>query len=231
MTQAILWDLDGTIADTAPAHFAAWQETMGNLGVTYSHARFMADFGRNNGEILPELLGSDTKPERIRALSLEKEAAFRQQLHNGAHIALLPGVADWLTRFDEAGIRQGVGSSGPMANIVAIIQALAVGDYFYGLLTGIRLPKGKPHPAIFRNLAAALEAEPEDCIVIEDSVHGIEAARRAGMASIAVGSLSQSARLDAALAQYPGPPCLRVAQLTELSWTQIETLWSNQALP
>ena len=116
-----------------------------------------------------------------------------------------------------------------MANIVTIVEALGIGDHFYALLTGIRLPEGKPHPAIFLNLAAALEAEPDGCIVVEDSIHGIEAARRAGMASIAVGALSKSARLGETLDRHPGPPCLRVATLADLTWAQIEGLSAKAA--
>jgi HAD superfamily hydrolase (TIGR01509 family) len=225
MTRTVLWDLDGTIADTAQAHFAAWQETMAAEGVEYPYTRFVADFGRNNDELLPELLGPAITPARIQTISRHKEAAFRHYLHQGYGVRLLPGVLDWLERFERAGFKQAIGSSGPMANIVAIVEKLEIADYFHGLLTGLRLPRGKPDPAIFLNLASALEVEPVQCIVIEDTTHGIEAARRAGMASIAVGAVAANPGLDKVLAANPGRTCLRVAQLSDLSWKQVEALW------
>ena len=223
---AIIWDLDGTIASTEQAHFAAWQEILAHEGVDYSYERFLHDFGRNNGELLPELLGPDLSLARIDEISRRKEAAFRRYLHQGYGVRLLPGVLDWLNRFEEAGVKQAIGSSGPMANIVALVEKLEIGDYFHGLLTGIRLPRGKPHPAIFLNVAAAIETEPARCIVIEDSLHGVEAALRGSMPVVAVGRITDSPGLADLLAHMPEPACLTVADLTQLSWPQIERLWS-----
>lgn len=222
--QAVIWDLDGTIADTGPAHFAAWRDILNGEGIDYSHEQFLHDFGRNNGELLPELIGPHLSPAQIEELSNVKEALFRHHLYNGYDVQLLPGVADWLQRFEAAGAKQAVGSSGTMANITAIIARLEVGDYFHGLLSGIKLPQGKPHPALFLNVAAAIEMMPADCLVIEDSAHGIEAARRAGMASIAVGGIVDRPALGELLARVPGPPCLPVRTLNELTWAQLEAL-------
>jgi len=225
---AIIWDLDGTIADTAPAHFAAWQDILRREGIDYTHEQFVDDFGRNNSELLPELMGPHLSAAQIEEISNTKEALFRHYLHQGYSVQLMPGVAEWLQRFDEAGVKQAVGSSGTMANITAVVDQLEIGDYFHGLLSGIRLPRGKPHPAIFLNVAAAIEMSPADCIVIEDSVHGIEAARRAGMASIAVGHIVDRSILGALLARTPGPPCLPVRTLAELSWSQVEEIQKNK---
>ena len=222
--KAIIWDLDGTIADTAPAHFAAWQDILRGEGIDYSHEQFVHDFGRNNSELLPELMGPELRAAQIAEISDTKEARFRHYLHNGYGVELMLGVADWLQRFDDAGLKQAVGSSGTMANIIAIINELNIGDYFHGLLSGIRLPLGKPHPALFLNVAAALELTPTNCVVIEDSGHGIEAARRAGMASIAAGDIVDRPGLGELLARVSGPPCLQLHTLNELNWTKVENL-------
>ena len=221
---AIIWDLDGTIADTAPAHFAAWQDILSREGIEYTHKQFIDDFGRNNSELLPELMGPQLSAAQSEEISNTKEALYRHYLHQGYSVQLMPGVAEWLQRFDDAGVKQAVGSSGTMSNITAVIEQLEIGDYFHGLLSGLRLPRGKPHPALFLNVAAAIEMSAADCIVIEDSVHGIEAARRAGMASIAVGHIVDGPTLDALLARVPGPSCLPVRTLTDLSWAQVKKI-------
>ena len=111
---------------------------------------------------------------------------------NPGPLATLPGVDHWLAAFQALGLRQCIGSSGPMANIVAMTAVLGIGDYFHALVSGARLPKGKPDPTIFLLSAAAAGVEPSHCLVVEDAIHGIEAAQRAGMASVAVGDLARS---------------------------------------
>jgi HAD superfamily hydrolase (TIGR01509 family) len=201
-----LWDLDGTLADTAQLHYHAWQATMDEYGVAYDYAEFLAGFGRN--------------------ISAYKERTFRRRLAEG-ELALLPGVANWLAALQAAGVQQLISSSGPMANIAATVVKLAIGDYFLGLLSGADLPRGKPHPDLFLNSAAAAGVPVAACVVIEDSVHGIEAARRAGMASIVVGPLATDPQLTTLLAEVTGPPCLPVGDLRRASWAMWEELWAN----
>ncbi|MFH1084137.1 MAG: HAD family phosphatase [Chloroflexota bacterium] len=84
------------------------------------------------------------------------------------------------------GYRQVVASSGEMANIVAIVGELGIANYFDALLSGAFLPRSKPDPTLFLQAAATVGAAPGACLVIEDGIVGIEAARRAGMPSVAV---------------------------------------------
>ena len=217
--RAILWDLDGTIADTEALHFRAWQATMLAYEVDYPYAKFIASFGRNNPEILAELI-PDLTPAMMQEISDAKEHAFRT-LVNPQSVALLPGVDQWLRLARAGGLRQAIGSSGPMANIAAVVAALDVGDHFRALLSGFALLRGKPDPALFLNCAAAIEAAPEECLVIEDSIHGIEAARRAGMACIAVGRVATSPEIQAYLSPDREPTCVAVRALTDLSPAEI----------
>jgi len=212
--KAVIWDLDNTIADTADLHRRSWQMILRQHGIEYSDAEFYAGYGRNNAEILRELL-PEPSPAKIGVISVEKEAAFRALVRNGS-VALLPGVADWLTELRRQGIWQLVGSSGPMGNIVATVGALGIGDYFLGMVSGATLPQGKPHPDLFLRCAVAAQALPQECLVIEDSIHGVEAAQRAGMACIAVGPLAQSVQLRPFLGNHGGPRCLAAPSLADL---------------
>ena len=220
--RAVIWDLDGTIADTEDIHYQAWRAVMPAYGVDYTYAMFLADFGRNNVEILTELL-NDPDPDTIRRVADEKESAFRA-LVNSDSVTPLPGVVTWLRYFQSQGVRQVIGSSGSMANIAAVVAALDLGDYFQALLTGFGLPKGKPDPTLFRLCAAVAQAEPSQCLVIEDSIFGVEAAQRASMAWIAVGKLVSNERVRSYLEVSSGTPCLAVEQLTELAPDQIASL-------
>lgn len=222
--RTVLWDMDGTIADSEQVHFQAWQMTLQQYGVTYTFAEFIADFGRSNGELLPALLEVEPGAELVQAVSREKEANFRRLAREqGLHP--LPGVVAWLERFQAEGVQQVVSSSGPMANIAAQVDILDIGDYFLALMSGATLPKSKPDPTIFLNSAVAVRSQPHECIVVEDSIHGVEGARRAGMGSIAVGKVARSAALDQLLDTAQGTGYVAVDTMEEVSWASCEDLW------
>jgi HAD superfamily hydrolase (TIGR01509 family) len=193
---AILWDMDGVIADTGEAHFMAWQILYRERGETITHEEFARTFGMSNLPILRAWLGDDQPLERLQAVSKRKEKLFRELAHDHTHI--LPGVIAWLERGRARGYRQAVASSGPMANVVTLVSALDIADYFDALVSGAGLPRSKPDPAVFLQAAAALGAQPTDCLVIEDSLMGIEAAKAAGMRCIAVTTTHPASKLGQA---------------------------------
>lgn len=215
--KTVIWDMDGTIADSAALHFRAWQATMRRFGVDYPYQLFIDSFGRNNAEILAEQL-DDPDAATIAAISLEKEATYRS-LVTPETLRPNPGVLDLLDVLRRDGITQTVGSSGPMANIAAMVRAMDIGDYFLALVTGTHLPKGKPDPAIFLRCAAVAGVAPGECLVIEDSIHGIEAAQRAGMRSVAVGALATSAALQPYRLGNAGGASVGVADLSAINDT------------
>ncbi|MDI9547195.1 MAG: HAD family phosphatase [Chloroflexota bacterium] len=224
--RTVLWDLDGTVADTEKLHFQAWQTTLSGYGVTYTYERFLSEFGRRNGDFLPALLQVEPESNLVVEVARAKEANFRQLVRSHG-LRPLRGVTAWLQRFHEAGVYQAISSSAPMANIAVMVDTLDIGDHFLALLAGAELPRSKPDPAIFLNSAAALGVAPQECLVVEDSIHGIVAARRAGMGSVAVGKLSGDPEL-AALRQEPEEPaCAALASLEDLTWQTCNRLWES----
>lgn len=221
--EAILWDLDGTIADSTALHFQAWQATMRRYDVDLSYQSFIDNYGRNNAEILAEHFGADATAI-IERVAHEKEAAFRALLTPGA-LQLLPGVREWLEWFRAQRLVQVIGSSGPMANIAAIVHVLGIGDYFLSLVSGVHLAKGKPDPTIFLRCAAVAGVAPVQCVVIEDSLHGIEAAQRAGMNSVAVGRIATSDELRLLFAgDYVGR-CIAIEALSQMGAPALLADW------
>jgi beta-phosphoglucomutase family hydrolase len=184
LTRAIIWDMDGVIADSGDAHFQAWQALFAERGSVVTREQFEATFGMANPAILRQWVGEDTSKDVLQRLGARKEQLFRQMVEK--HVHILPGVEKWLARACAQDFRQACASSGEMANIVAVLAALNVVQYFDALLSGAFLPKSKPDPAIFLQAAAAVGAEPAQCVVIEDGTVGVEAAKRAGMRCIAV---------------------------------------------
>ena len=185
---AVLWDLDGTIADTADLHFVAWRETLADEGIDYSRSDFERDFGRSDPELLAEWLPAQSLDDH-RRIAEKKEDTFRRAMRE--RVTLLPGVTAWMDALRAAGITQVVCSSGPMANIASTVAQLGIADTFLALISGVHVPKGKPAPDLFLRGAAVAGKDPANCLVIEDSRHGVEAAARAGMRCVVVGALAR----------------------------------------
>jgi HAD superfamily hydrolase (TIGR01509 family) len=221
---AVLWDLDGTIADTSDLHFEAWQGTLAARQMAYSRADFERDFGRSNPELLADLLPDLGREEHVR-IALDKESAYRQAMIG--RVTVLPGVVDWMATFREAGIPQLVCSSGPMANIAGTIAELDIADAFLALISGIHVPRGKPAPDLFLRGAAAANVDPARCLVIEDSRHGVEAAARAGMRCVVVGALARS---HAELTSHFADPrhLLDVADLSQRECQATISFWKEE---
>lgn len=183
--KALIWDLDNTITDSREAHFQAWELVTKKYNVPHDRDFFEQHYGRSNLELLSQELGDYVKSEKAAIISDEKEIEFRNFIKEEP-VKILPGVMDWLVYGKDKAIVQGLASSSPMQNIVAQIQSVELGDFFNIIVTGSPLKQGKPHPQIFLNAAAGLEIQPEHCLVIEDTLHGIEAALRGNMYCILV---------------------------------------------
>ncbi len=195
MTGYILWDLDGTLADSADYHWRSWRHAMEAEGLHVSYQQFVDSFGQRNDRILRTWLGPGADPGRIERIADEKEREYRR-LAREHGLTPLPGAAEWLARLHADDWRQAIASSAPLENVETMLSALALWPYFDAVVSAEDVTKGKPDPQVFLKAAEKLGAPRTRCIVIEDAAAGIEAARRAGMRSIGV---SRTATLDADL--------------------------------
>jgi HAD superfamily hydrolase (TIGR01509 family) len=187
VARAVLWDLDGTLADSREYHWRAWRETMAKAGVVVTEAQFLASFGQRNDAILPAWMGPAVTPDEMRRAGDEKEALYRRLIARDGLLPL-PGAADWVRRLHDAGWRQAIASSAPRLNVQVMAHVLGVAGWMAALVGAEDVHAGKPDPEVFLVAAAALGVPPERCVVVEDAAAGIEAARRAGMACIGVGA-------------------------------------------
>ena len=192
--RAVLWDVDGTLLDSADYHWLAWRETMAGEGFDLSRERFAASFGWRNDAILRDWLGPDLIEAEIERIGDLKESRYRELMREGG-VNPLPGVRRWLERLRAAGWRQAVASSAPRLNVEAILGALEIAPFFGAITSAEDVQRGKPDPQVFLIAAEKLGVAPNRCIVVEDAPAGIEGGRRAGMHTIGV--LSSHPELDA----------------------------------
>ena len=196
MIRAVLWDLDGTLADSAEYHWLSWRDTLTAEGVAISYDQFLASFGQKNDRILAAWLPPPHLPEVIQRIGDAKEAEYRR-LARTHGLTPLPGATAWVHRLHDAGWRQAIASSAPRLNVEAMLEAINLTDYFDAIASAEDVTAGKPDPQVFLAAAAKLNASHDCCVVVEDAAAGIEAARRAAMACVGV---SATTRLDADIA-------------------------------
>ena len=183
MIEAVLWDMDGTLADTGELHYQTWNAALAEYGFRITREQFTNTFGMNSRRTMRELLGKTPSDELLEQIINQKEIAYRRLMPG--NVELLPGVQVWLDWLREHHIPQAVASSAPVENIQVFMNELHIAGYFEALVAGYELP-AKPAPDIFLLAAKRLGVDPDRCLVIEDAIAGVEAARRAGMTCLAV---------------------------------------------
>ncbi len=182
--EAVIWDMDGVLADTAPHHLRAWQEIFSKRGINFTEADFKRGFGIRNDAIIRNILGKQVTKDEIEAIAREKEKAFRRII--GQNMSPLPDALRLLQSLDEHGVRMAIASSTTIENIRLIIGGLGIASCFKAVVTGHDVTEGKPSPQVFLLAAQRLGVDPKNCVVVEDAVAGVVAAKSAGMYCLAV---------------------------------------------
>jgi len=216
--QAVIWDLDGVIIDSADEHRRAWQRLAREEGIVMTDADFWATFGKRNDDIFASLWGA-LPAERVKELADRKEMYFRELIRESAKP--LPGSIELMRALHDAGFAQALASSTPVENIQLISDVLGLKRYLSILVSGETVARGKPAPDIFLKAAKELHEDPAVCLVIEDAVAGVEAAHSAGMRCISVAGNRDLPGLRAAE--------LMVKDLTEVDVERVRALGEQNA--
>ena len=185
MTPAALWDVDGTLVDTAELHFRAWSELARREGWAFDRAIFGAGFGRRNPEIIRTFFAPDATDAQVAELGEAKEVLYRAATERHG-VDLLPGVAELLAGLAAAGWRQAVASSAPRGNLDLLLRLTGTAHYFGAVVSAEDVARGKPDPEVFQVAASKLGVPTNRCVVLEDAVAGVESATAAGMPCVAV---------------------------------------------
>ena len=182
-TRALIFDCDGTLADTMPIHYEAWKQILPPLGIAFGEGRFYSLGGMPTAKII-RLLSAETgiAVGDVDALVLRKEKIFLSMLHAVEPLAGIVGIAE---RF-RGKLPMAVASGGYRSVVTKTLAAIGILDWFDALVCAEDTPKHKPEPDVFLEAARRLGALPETCVVFEDTDIGLEAASRAGMVGVDV---------------------------------------------
>jgi len=192
----VIFDMDGVLVDSAAAHERAWQQLGNEVGTPFGRALFQQTFGQRNASIIPAWLGAVTAA-RFQELDLRKEELYRQGVRAGA-IRVYARIPELLAELHACGVRVAIASSGPRANVALLVDTIGAHALVDASVAADDVSEGKPHPEAFLRAAGRLHLPPSQCAVVEDSIHGIEAAKRAGMLAVAVLTSTPRDRLVAA---------------------------------
>lgn len=182
---AALFDWDGVIIDSSRHHEESWERLAREGSLILPDGHFKKGFGRKNEFIIPNILGWTSEEAEIRRLSLRKEALYREVVAEWG-LEPLAGVRTWLERLRDSGVPCAIGSSTHRANIDLSLELIGLKAFFQKIITAEDVKAGKPDPEVFLKGAAALGVPAERCVVFEDALVGIAAARAGGMKVVAV---------------------------------------------
>lgn len=181
---AVIFDVDGVLIDSYEPHFKSWLAMFGEHGATFTEEQFRKTFGRTSHDIIANLYGGELTPEEIEAWDDRKESLYRDLIRHD--FPAIDGADELVDALHAEGFKLAVGSSGPPENIALTLECLNRAEKFDAVVTRADVTRGKPDPQVFQIAAERLGVAPEHCVVIEDAAAGIEAANRAGMASVAL---------------------------------------------
>ncbi|RNI27425.1 beta-phosphoglucomutase [Rufibacter immobilis] len=186
--KACLFDLDGVLVDTAVYHFKAWRRLAQTLGIDFTehdNERLKGVSRVRSLEIILEIGGQTLPQEQMLALCEQKNTEYLLDVAQMTPEEILPGVVGFLKALKTEGIKIALGSASKNAQL--ILERTQLLPYFDAIIDGRHVTNGKPDPEVFLKGAEALGVTPQECVVFEDAVAGVEAAKNGDMLCVGVG--------------------------------------------
>ena len=218
--KALLFDIDGTLADTDALHLEAFNQILGPRGHSFDHARFTRELQGFSNASIGERFLADEAPARQVAIIGEKEAAFRKLV--AGKIQPVPGLMALLARADRAGVPMVAVTNAPRLNAEMLLSGLGIMDRFKALIIGDELAHGKPHPMPYLEGLRAVSGVAGKSVAFEDSRSGVQSASAAGIATIGIRTSLAHADMVAAgavttAANFDDPELMRMVGAT-MGW-------------
>jgi HAD superfamily hydrolase (TIGR01509 family) len=193
MLKALLFDLDGTLADTNSVHRLAWKEILGAHGydVTWDFYRENIT-GRVTSEVFEELF-PDLSPEETQEMTEAKEASFRER---AGTLEPLPGLVDLVAKGREKGIKISLVTNAPKENVYTMLDILGLDEVFEPVILADDIGTGKPEPAPYNAALEALDVSADEALAFEDSPSGIASSVAAGIPTVGIASTLEPEDLE-----------------------------------
>jgi HAD superfamily hydrolase (TIGR01509 family) len=181
---ALIFDMDGVIIDSNPAHRESWTAYNRSFGLETTEAMHGRMYGKRNDQIIRDFYGSDLPMDEVMRRGADKEKLYRRMVSGKLDQMLVPGIREFLVEFD--GVPMAVASNAEPDNVDFLLDEAGLRRFFRVVVHGHQVSYPKPDPEIYLLASGLLGVPPEDTIVFEDSYTGVEAARAAGARVIGV---------------------------------------------
>ena len=184
-TKAAIFDLDGTLIDNNSHHLKTWKVYLEKIGKDISEEAYRKNInGRTNKDALEYIYNKKMTDEEAMVYALEKEALYRKIYK--PDIKPVDGLLDLLEVLHDRDIPMAIATSGIQVNIDFMFEYIPIKQYFKEIVNSSHISKGKPDPEIYLKTAFLLDILPENCLVFEDAIVGVNSAKAAGMKVIAL---------------------------------------------
>ncbi|MEQ9424022.1 MAG: HAD family phosphatase [Cyclobacteriaceae bacterium] len=191
---AVIFDMDGVLVDNNHVHIEAWKIFADKLGFELTPEKIKNDiFGRTNSDAFKRLYDPNLTNEELKKLSQEKEALYREIYR--PQIKPVKGLIEFLNELKRHSIPMAIATSAIEENVEFVTSELGISSYFKVVINESHVTKGKPDPQVYLMAASQLGFEPADCIVIEDSLSGVQAGLNAGCKVIGLTTSHSSGEL------------------------------------
>ncbi|MDO7976577.1 beta-phosphoglucomutase [Oceanotoga teriensis] len=189
MIKACIFDLDGVIVDTAKYHYLAWKRLAEELNINFNekdNERLKGVSRMKSLDIILEIGNITLKESEKLEFADKKNKWYREYILKMEENEILPGVKTFLNQLKQNNLKIAIGSASK--NALTILQRLNLIDIFDSIIDGNKVSKAKPDPEVFIKAAQEMHVKPEECVVFEDSIAGIQAAKIGKMKTIGVGN-------------------------------------------
>ena len=195
MLKAIIFDLDGTLVDSLPYHHESWRIFFKNNNLEENDfSEILKEYkGGGTLELMTSVFGDTYTRDELKKMSDDKEVIFRDIYKS--KIYPIEGLNKFLDNLKENNILLSIGSNAIRKNVLMTIQELGITNYFSSIICGDEVSRGKPDPEMYLKTLSNLKVSNNECIIFEDSIEGIEAARNADIKVVGVTSSQSSEKL------------------------------------
>ncbi|MFY0592168.1 beta-phosphoglucomutase [Roseivirga sp.] len=220
LPKACIFDLDGVIVDTVPAHYTAWKAMADEVGVPFDEKENENLKGVSRFDSMKHILSLgniEKSDEEIQAYTERKNSIYVDIISSMTPSDILPGVIDFIDTLEANDIAIAIGSASK--NTPQILKCVGLDKVFKVIVDGNQITKSKPNPEVFLKGAERLGFQPKECVVLEDAISGVKAAKDGGMKCIGVGSPEVLSQAD-----------IVVDDLTNVDIDFLKALYSNEEL-
>jgi len=212
--KAFIFDLDGVIVDTAKYHYIAWKKLANDLGFDFTkddNERLKGISRMTSLDILLEIGGLSLDEEKKLELANRKNEHYRTYITQMTPDELLPGVFDFLKELKNEGYKLAIGSASK--NTPIILERIGLANFFDAVVDGNKISEAKPNPEVFLKGAEEMDVAPQNCLVFEDAVAGVEAALNGKMLCVGVGDAETLEKAHAVISGFEGITLKKIEEI------------------